>query len=109
MRLQRVDGRRTRRPIVRAGATAIGALALGAMALGGLAIGFLAIRRFAVGRSHFGLVKMNDLTVHRLQVGDLVITGSIQTPATWGKPSDATGHRLETGGPARPEFGRSGP
>jgi hypothetical protein len=62
-------------------AIAVGALAVGAAAIGALAIGFLAIGRLGIGRlsvrnGKFGLLAVDDLTVQRLTVRDLVMEGA---------------------------------
>lgn len=54
-------------------AGAVGAVAFGAFAIGALAIGSLAIRKFLVGRAVFKSVHIEDLTVTRLRVSELVI------------------------------------
>lgn len=60
---------------IRAGAIAAGALSIGAIAVGALALGFVAVKRLAVARSHFGSIEIDELTVRRLNVGDVFVDG----------------------------------
>ncbi len=54
------------------GLMAVGALAVGAVAFGALALGRLAIGRLALGSGHARRVVIDDLTVVRLRVLDVV-------------------------------------
>lgn len=60
-------------PIRTTRASAVGAFAAGALAIGALAVGALIIRRLVVGKARFGAVEIDDLTVHRLHLGPLVV------------------------------------
>lgn len=60
--------------------TAFGALAIGAFAIGALAIGRLAIRRVLVGDAEFKSLRVQDLTITRLHVGEVMVTDSVQLP-----------------------------
>jgi hypothetical protein len=61
------------------GASAIGAIAVGAIAFGAVAIGALAIRRLAVSHSYFKRFEIDELTVKRLRVGELILNDSSKT------------------------------
>ena len=54
------------------GLMAVGALAVGAVAFGAVALGRLAIGRLALGSGHARRVVIDDLTVVRLRVLDVV-------------------------------------
>lgn len=54
------------------GLVAVGALAVGALAVGALSIGRLAIGRLALGSGHARRVTIDDLTVVRLRVIEVV-------------------------------------
>ena len=63
------------------GALAIGAFAVGAFAIGALAIGRLAIGRFAVRKGLLALLEIEDLSVGRLEVKNLAVSGFLKLPA----------------------------
>jgi hypothetical protein len=62
------------------GASAIGAIAVGAVAFGAIAIGALVIRRLAGNHSHFKRLDIDELTVRRLRVGELLLNDPSQAP-----------------------------
>jgi hypothetical protein len=53
--------------------TAAGAVAVGALSVGALAIGALAIRRLRVRDAHLHAVEIDDLSVGRLRVRELIV------------------------------------
>ena len=57
---------------MRIAAISAGALGIGAIAIGALAIGAIAIKRLAVASSRVGRREIEDLTVHRLHVGEIL-------------------------------------
>lgn len=59
------------------GSMATGALAVGAVAIGALAIGRLVIGRLNVSKSHFRSLEIDDLYVHRVRVGELIVTDEL--------------------------------
>jgi hypothetical protein len=75
------------------GALAVSAFALGAFAVGALAIGALAIGKLKVGKTDLRSVSIDDLTIGRLQVRDLVVTGSLAAPGA-NLIGDPEGHSL---------------
>ena len=61
-------------------ATAMGAAAVGAFAVGASTIRWLAIGRVAEGNAQVVTLEVQDLTVTRLRIGDVVLTGALELP-----------------------------
>jgi hypothetical protein len=62
------------------GPTAIGALAIGAFAVGAFVARRVLIRRLVVERASFGELAVQDLSVGRLRVTELVVESSLALP-----------------------------
>jgi hypothetical protein len=59
------------------GAVAFGAFALGATAIGALVIGRLAVGAFALKRGHVRTLRVDNLEVRRLHIGELTIDSGV--------------------------------
>jgi hypothetical protein len=68
-------------PATSAGARAVGAQAVGTLVIASVAVGTLAIGVLAIGRLVIGRARIRRLEIDELIVGDLRITGRLETPS----------------------------